>query len=82
MFKKFRKVPEFNSVQRNQQNALRYIRELSDEEWKRFKRAAESYRKSDKILNGDDDDDITQLAAGESFIETPPTNIPPAAIDE
>lgn len=49
--------------------ALEYCRSLSDEDWRRFKRAVEGYRKADRILSGEDaDGDVNDL--GEQLLET------------
>lgn len=49
--------------------ALAYCRTLTDEEWKRFKRAVDAYRKADRVLSGEDvDGDITDIA--DQIIET------------
>jgi len=64
MFKRKNHQPAENL----QEQALRYIRSLTDDEWKTFKKASDSYRKSDKILSGEDDDDI--VSAADDLIET------------
>lgn len=68
MFKK--KAIQPNPIER-QHEALSYIRDLSDDDWKRFKRAAESYRKSDKILAGEEGEDDSVFNVSDEFIETP-----------
>lgn len=39
-----------------QEAALVYCRSLTDVDWRRFKRAVDSYRRSDRILSGEDTD--------------------------
>lgn len=52
----------------NQQVAVNYCRSITDDEWRRFRRAVDGYRKADKVLSGDDDGDISDLA--DQIIET------------
>ena len=49
--------------------AVEHCRSLSDDDWRRFKRAVEWYHKADIILSGEDvDSDIGDIS--EQIIET------------
>ena len=49
--------------------AVEHCRSLSDDDWRRFKRAVDGYRKADIILSGEDvDSDIGDIS--EQIIET------------
>lgn len=58
-------------MKKQRDSAVSYLRAITDEEWSRFKKAVENYRKADKILSGENtDSEIGDIA--EQIIETPP----------